>query len=230
MRFGRLSGETGVIRYPSVNCIGLCRLTAGSILFSRSLLNSKASSTRNGFNNMSLWPHKMTQALWEASRFTRRRPRGTALLWDERRWSCCRREGTLQGRGSEGLCAGLRFFFGSCAEKSSFSSFWLDSGALRFWPLGVESPGRSAEANLALWSWCSMCFFAFSSYLQSSTESFSLDSSSRAVPEVLWKCKLLEKCVFVAVCCCLLILCSNVVFLNYLLSEMFWCWVRKDRW
>lgn len=173
-----------MIRYPSVNCIGFCRRTAGSILFSRSLLNSKASSTRNGFNNMSLWPHKMTQALWEASRFTRRRPRGTALLWDERRWSCRRREGTLQGRGSVGLCAGLRFFFWSCAEKSSFSSFWLDSGALRFWPLGVLMlvfPGPSAVANLALWSWCSMCIFAFSSYLQSSTKSFSLDRSSRAV-------------------------------------------------
>lgn len=42
-----------VIRYPSVNWIGFWRLTAGSILFSRSLLNSKASSTRNGFNNIS---------------------------------------------------------------------------------------------------------------------------------------------------------------------------------
>lgn len=173
-----------MIRYPSVNCIGFCRLTAGSILFSRSLLNSKASSTRNGFNNMSLWPHKMTQALWEASRFTRRRPRGTARLWDERRWSCRRREATLQGRGSEGLCAGLRFFFWSCAEKSSFSSFWLDSGALRFWPLGVltlVSPGPWADAILALWSWCSMCFFAFSSYLQSSTKCFSVDRPWSAV-------------------------------------------------
>lgn len=54
---------SAVIRYPSVKCIGLRRPAAGSILFSRSLLNSKASSTRNGFNNMSLWPHKMTQAL-----------------------------------------------------------------------------------------------------------------------------------------------------------------------
>lgn len=168
-----------LIRYPSVNCMGFCRLAAGSILFSRSLLNSKASSTRNGFNNMSLWPHKMTQALWEASRFTRRRPRGTALLWDERRWSCSRREGTLQGRGSEGLGAGLLFFFWGCAEKSWSSSFWLDSGALRFWPcawplwaLMLVSLGPSAEANLILWSWHSRCFFAFSSYLQSSTKSF----------------------------------------------------------
>lgn len=159
-----------VIRYPSVNCIGSCRLTAGSILFSISLLNSKASSTRNGFNNMSLWPRKMTQVLWEASRFTRQRPCATALLRDERRWSRSRREGTLQGRGSEGLGMGLLFFFWGCAEKSSSSNFWLDSGALRFWPRWSLTP--SAEANLVLWSWCSRCFFAFSSYLQSSSKSF----------------------------------------------------------
>lgn len=157
-----------MIRYPSVNCIGFCRLTAGSILFSRSLLNSNASSTRNGFNNMSLWPHKMTQALWEASWFTRRRPRGTALLWEERRWSCSRREGMLQGRGSEGLGAGVLFFFWGCAEKSSSSSFWLDSGALRFWPLAPRfvSMVPSAQASLVFCSWCSWCFWAFSSYLQ----------------------------------------------------------------
>lgn len=170
-----VAGEQCVIPYPSVSCIGFCRLTAGSILFSRSLLNSKASSTRNGFNNMSLWPHKMTQALWEASRFTRRRPRGTALLWDERRWSCSRRAARLQGRGCEGLGAGLLIFFWGCAEKSWSSSCWLDSGVLRFWPLwGVllVSLGPSAEAILVLCSWCSRCFFAFSSYLQSSTKSF----------------------------------------------------------
>lgn len=165
------AGETWVIRYPSVNCIGFCRLAAGSILFSRSLLNSKASSTRNGFNNMSLWPHKMTQALWEASRFTRRRPCGAALLWDERRWSCSRRAATLQGRGCEGLGAGFFIFFWGWAAKSSSSSCWLDSGALRFWPciwlLTPGSLGPSAEANLVLCSWCSRCFFAFSSYLQS---------------------------------------------------------------
>lgn len=165
------AGETWVIRYPSVNCIGFCRLAVGSILFSRSLLNSKASSTRNGFNNMSLWPHKMTQALWEASRFTRWRPCGAALLWDERRWSCSRRAATLQGRGCEGLGAGFFIFFWGWAAKSSSSSCWLDSGALRFWPciwlLTPGSLGPSAEANLVLCSWCSRCFFAFSSYLQS---------------------------------------------------------------
>lgn len=171
------ASERWVIPYPSVNCIGFCRLSAGSILFSRSLLNSKASSTRNGFNNMSLWPHKMTQALWEASRFTRWRPRGAALLWDERRWSCSRRAGTLQGRGCDGLGAGLFIFFWGCAENSSSSSCWLDCGALRFWlrkwlleVLTFSSLGPSAEANLVLWSWCSRCFFAFSSYLQSSTK------------------------------------------------------------
>lgn len=152
--------------------MGFWRLTAGSILFSRSLLNSKASSTRNGFNNMSLWPYKMTQALWEASRFTRRRPRGTALRWDERRWSCSRRAATLQGRSCEGLGAGLLAFFWGCAAKSWSSSCWLDSGALRFWPCAGPLEGLplaplwpSAEANLVLWSWCSRCFWAFSSYL-----------------------------------------------------------------
>lgn len=189
--------EKWVIRYPSVNCIGFWRLTAGSILFSRSLLNSKASSTRNGFNNMSLWPHKMTQALWEASRFTRRRPRGTALLWDERRWSCSRRAATLQGRGCEGLGAGFLIFFWGCAEKSSSSSCWLDSGALRFWlcalPLGMlilVSLGPSAEASLVLWSWCSRCFFAFSSYLQSSTKCFRV----RTVVTTLFVIKSIPSC------------------------------------
>lgn len=172
------AGERWVIRYPSVNCIGFCRLTAGSILFSRSLLNSKASSTRNGFNNMSLWPHKTTQALWEASRFTRWRPLGAALLWDERRWSCSRRAVTLQGRGCEGLGAEFLVFFWGLVEKSSSSSCWLDSGALRFWPctrlfgvLTFGSLGPSAETNFVLWSWCSRCFFALSSYLQSSNNS-----------------------------------------------------------
>lgn len=192
------SGGTWVIRYPSVNCIGFCRLTAGSILFSRSLLNSKASSTRNGFNNMSLWPHKMTQALWEASRFTRRRPRGTALLWDERRWSCSRREGTLQGRGSEGFgaVARLLLFFWGCAEKSSSSSFWLDSGALRFWPcawnLDVIMPvsvGPSAEASLVLWSWWSRCFFAFTSYLQRTTKTFRVTVAVVKSKTPLWASK-----------------------------------------
>ena len=153
-----------MILYPSVNSIGFCRLSAGSILFSRSLLNSKASSTRNGFNNMSLWPHKMTQAFWEARRFTRRRPRGAALRGEERRWSCSRRAATLQGRGCQALGAELFIFFWGWAEKSSSSSCWLDSGALRFrlrtWLLGVLTVG-----SLVLWSWC--CF-AFSSDLQSS--------------------------------------------------------------
>lgn len=171
--------ERWVIPYPSVNCIGFCRLSAGSILFSRSLLNSKVSFTRNGFNNMSLWPHKMTQALWEARWFTRRRPCGAALRWDERRWSCSRRAATLQGRGCEGLGGGFFIFFWGCAEKSSSSSCWLESGALRFWlrmqvvvVLPFGSLGPSAEANLVLWSWCSRCFFAFSSYLQGSTKTF----------------------------------------------------------
>lgn len=165
-----LQGRDGVIRYPSVNCIGFCRLTAGSILFSRSLLNSKASSTRNGFNNMSLWPHKMTQALWEASWFTRWRPRGRAPLWEERRWSRSRREGTLQGRGSEGLGGRALLFFWGCAEKSSSSSFWLASGALRFWPLALSSASAGpSEARLLLCSWCSCCFLAFSSYLQNTS-------------------------------------------------------------
>lgn len=174
-----------LIRYPSVNGIGFCSLTAGSILFSRSLLNSKASSTRNGFNNVRLRPHKMTQALWEASRFTRRRPRGTTPpLWDERRWSRSRREATLQGRGSEGLGAGLLLLFWGSEEKSSSSSLWLDSGALRFWPRRVPaltSPWASAEANLVFSSWCSRCFFAFSSYLQSATGSFNGPTATKAL-------------------------------------------------
>lgn len=160
-----------VIRYPSVNCIGFCRLTAGSILFSKSLLNSKASSTRNGFNNMSLWPHKMTQALGEASRFTRRRPCGSVLLWEERRRSCSRRKGMLQGRGSEGLGTGALLVFSGCVEKSSSSSFCLDCGALRFWPLAArsDSVAPSAEASLLLCSWCSRWFLAFSSNLHNTS-------------------------------------------------------------
>lgn len=165
-------GTLLVIHYPSVNCIGFCRLTAGSILFSRSLLNSKASSTRNGFNNMSFWPHKMTQALWEARRFTRRRPRGAVLFWDERRWSCSRRAAMLQGRRFEGLVAGFFVFFFGCAENSSSSSCWLDSGALRFWPtiwlfgaFTLGSLGPSVETNFVLRSWCSRSFFALSSNL-----------------------------------------------------------------
>lgn len=155
------------IHYPSVNCIGFWRLTAGSIWFSRSLLNSKASSTRNGFNNMSLWPHKMTQALWEASRFTRRTPRGAAPAWDERRWSCARRAERQQGRGCEGFDARFFILFWGGAEKSWSNSCWLESGAFRLWPFGATA--LWADVNLVLWSWCSRCFFAFSSYLKMST-------------------------------------------------------------
>lgn len=162
--------------YPSVNCTGFCRLVAGSILSSRSLLNSKASFTPNAFNNISFWPHKMTHAFWEASRFTSWRSRGVAWLWDERRWSFRRRAATLHGRGWVALHSGIFSFFWGCTVKSSSSSCWLESGALRFWPgtcaFGVFAAGslhRSSDACLVFWLWCSRCFFACSSYLQSPT-------------------------------------------------------------
>lgn len=152
--------------------MGSRSLAAGTILFSTSLLNSKASSTRNGFNNVRLRPHKMSQALWEASRFTRRRPRGSAPpppppLWDERRWSRRRRDATLQGRCIEGRGAAVRLFFCGSALNSSSNSLWLDGGgALRFRPRPA-SPLESATAAERLFcSWCSSCFWAFSSYLQ----------------------------------------------------------------
>lgn len=118
--------------YPSVSCTGVCGRAVGSILFFRSLLNSKASSTRNGFNNMSFLPHKTTQAPWEAKRFTSLRPFAPELFWLERRLRLRLRVSILNGRGLESL-AGL-LLLGGCAEKSLSRACWLARGALRFTP------------------------------------------------------------------------------------------------
>lgn len=118
--------------YPSVSCTGVCSRAVGSILSSRSLLNSKASSTRNGFNNMSFLPHKTTQAPWEAKRFTSLRPCALELFWLERRLRLRLRVSILNGRGLESL-AGL-LLLGGWAEKSLSRACWLARGALRFTP------------------------------------------------------------------------------------------------
>lgn len=125
----RWENETG---YPSVSSTGVCSLTVGSILSSRSLLNSKASSTRNGFNNMSFLPHKTTQAPWEAKRFTSLRPCTLELLCSERRLRLCLRVAIVNGRGLENL-AGLLLLEG-WEEKSLSRACWLARGALRFTP------------------------------------------------------------------------------------------------
>ena len=141
-----VSWETWVIPYPSVNCIGVCRHTAGSILFSRSLLNSKASSTRNGFNNMSSLPHKTTQAQWEAKRFTSLRPSGPEPLWDDRRLSLCLRAARLNGRGLETFAGAL--FLAGWEEKSLSRICWLESGALRFRPWGLLPEESAPDGSL----------------------------------------------------------------------------------
>lgn len=123
--------EKAETHYPSVSCIGGCRLAVGSILFSRSLLNSRVSSTLNGFNNMSFLPHKTTQAQWEGKRFTSRRP---CSLVSERCSGCSARlrAAMLNWRGLDIL---VGFFLLSGWELKSLSRVcWSDSGALRFTP------------------------------------------------------------------------------------------------